>query len=102
MIRVTQAEFIRDTRALYQRARAERESIAVVDEWGEVRMQVDLGTGEPEADPDDAGGEVYWAVCVGIVALGEWARRCAVDQLDECCTACWGLGIRGPCRRHRR
>lgn len=42
------------------------------------------------------------AIYAGIVALGEWARRCAVDQLDECCTACWGLGIRGPCRRHRR
>lgn len=42
------------------------------------------------------------AIYAGIVALGEWARRCAWDQLDECCTACWGLGIRGPCRRHRR
>lgn len=102
MIRVTRDEYMRDTRALFQRARAERQSIEVVDEAGNVRSIISLGTGEPEADPDDVSGEVYWAVCVGVVALGEWARRCVWDQLDECCTACCGLGIRGPCRRHRR
>lgn len=42
------------------------------------------------------------SVMLGAIALGEWARRCAWDQLDECCAECWGLGIRGPCRRHRR
>jgi len=103
MIRVTQAEFIRNTRALYQRARAERESIAVVDEWGEVRMQVDLGTGEPEADPEDAGGEVHWAVCIGVVALGEWARRQSAKHAARAfvatqpgyeCACCAGTGIR--------
>lgn len=57
MIRVTQAEYLRDHLALTARASATKQSIEVVDEAGNVRMQVDLGTGEPEADPDDAGGE---------------------------------------------
>lgn len=42
------------------------------------------------------------SVMLGAIALGEWARRCAVGQLDECCAACWMLGDDGPCRRHRR
>ncbi len=82
MIRVTQAEYMRDTRALFQRARAERQSIEVVDEAGTVRSIVSLGSGEPEADQDDVGAEVHWAVCIGVVALGEWARSLAIAQ--EC------------------
>lgn len=68
---------------------------------GEVRQSFGAAIVEVWADPDDDEAELHWSVCIGVVALGEWARRCAWEQLDECCTECWGLGIRGPCRRHR-
>jgi len=102
MIRVTRDEYIRDTRALFQRARTERQPIEVVDETGNVRSIISLGSGEPEADPDDAGGEVYWAVCIGVVALGEWAARTQHKIDARRCGECWERGMLGSCWRHAR
>lgn len=77
-------------------------SITLLREDGTPAVRNERHRVEAFADPDDDEAELHWSVCIGVVALGEWARRCAWDQLDECCAECWGLGIRGPCRRHRR
>lgn len=99
-VTLTTADFEANPRALRGHPNGTR--LILVRDDGTVISHIETHRVEAHADPDDDEAELHWAVCIGVIALGEWARGCAWDQLDECCTACWGLGIRGPCRRHRR
>lgn len=55
---------------------------------------------EEYASPDDDEAELHWAVCLGVIALGEWAARTQHETDARRCGECWGLGILGPCWQH--